>query len=172
MENGSRTNEELCRVSFRDGRLASRKAEEAGLPFHPPPFHSYSLNHLCSSKENRGDFRCLAILFAQKMEDGRPTKEEPCRVSFRDGRLASRKADSPFHQAASWLESIVGPLGLPLEPTEKEFVSCLRSGIVLCNAINRIQPGAVPKDHVKLFSKIMSDCLEGQQVHNVMLNLL
>ncbi|RWW49066.1 hypothetical protein BHE74_00044818 [Ensete ventricosum] len=129
MENGSRTNEELCRVSFRDGRLASRKAEEAGLPFHPPPFHSYSLNHLCSSKENRGE-------------------------------------------AASWLESIVGPLGLPLEPTEKEFVSCLRSGIVLCNAINRIQPGAVPKDHVKLFSKIMSDCLEGQQVHNVMLNLL
>ncbi|RWW19811.1 hypothetical protein GW17_00016109 [Ensete ventricosum] len=102
MENGSRTNEELCRVSFRDGRLASRKAEEAGLPFHPPPFHSYSLNHLCSSKENRGE-------------------------------------------AASWLESIVGPLGLPLEPTEKEFVSCLRSGIVLCNAINRIQPGAVPK---------------------------
>ncbi|URE23199.1 KISc [Musa troglodytarum] len=82
------------------------------------------------------------------MEDGRRTKEEPCRVSFRDGRLASRKAEEAAlrrSEAASWLESIVGPLGLPPQPTEKEFVSCLTSGIVLCNAINRIQPGAVPK---------------------------
>ncbi|CAL9041879.1 unnamed protein product, partial [Musa banksii] len=101
------------RVSFRDGRLASRKAEEAYSPFHPPHFHSYSLNHLCSSKENRGGF----------------VDSDALRRS----------------EAASWLESIVGPLGLPPQPTEKEFVSCLRSGIVLCNAINRIQPGAVPK---------------------------
>ncbi|KAJ8471978.1 hypothetical protein OPV22_026321 [Ensete ventricosum] len=82
------------------------------------------------------------------MENGSRTNEELCRVSFRDGRLASRKAEEAAlrrSEAASWLESIVGPLGLPLEPTEKEFVSCLRSGIVLCNAINRIQPGAVPK---------------------------
>ncbi|URE35526.1 KISc [Musa troglodytarum] len=74
------------------------------------------------------------------MADGRRTKEEPCRVSVRDDRLAFEAI-----RAASWLESIVGPLGLPPQPTEKEFVSCLTSGIVLCNAINRIQPGAVPK---------------------------
>ncbi|WOK96044.1 kinesin-4 isoform X2 [Canna indica] len=40
---------------------------------------------------------------------------------------------------------MVGPLGLPQQPTDKDFISCLRSGIVLCNAINKIQPGAVPK---------------------------
>ncbi|KAK8956581.1 Kinesin-4 [Platanthera zijinensis] len=40
---------------------------------------------------------------------------------------------------------MAGPLGLPAQPTEQEFVSCLKSGLVLCNAINKIQSGAVPK---------------------------
>ncbi|KAL0923079.1 hypothetical protein M5K25_007124 [Dendrobium thyrsiflorum] len=41
---------------------------------------------------------------------------------------------------------MVGPLGLPSQqPSEQEFVSCLKNGLVLCNAINKIQPGAVPK---------------------------
>ncbi|XP_042408156.1 kinesin-like protein KIN-14A isoform X2 [Zingiber officinale] len=82
------------------------------------------------------------------MEDGGRRNEEPCRLSFRDGRLASRKAEEAAlrrYEAASWLESIVGPLRLPPLPTEKEFHACLRSGIVLCNAINKIQPGAIPK---------------------------
>ncbi|KAK8963316.1 Kinesin-4 [Platanthera guangdongensis] len=48
-------------------------------------------------------------------------------------------------QAAAWLEMMAGPLGLPAQPTEQEFVSCLKSGLVLCNAINKIQSGAVPK---------------------------
>ncbi|KAK9125208.1 hypothetical protein Scep_014054 [Stephania cephalantha] len=48
-------------------------------------------------------------------------------------------------QAVAWLESFVGPIGLLERPTEKEFVSCLRNGILLCNAINKIQPGAVSK---------------------------
>ncbi|PKU75827.1 Kinesin-4 [Dendrobium catenatum] len=49
-------------------------------------------------------------------------------------------------QAATWLEKMVGPLGLPSQqPSEQEFVSCLKNGLVLCNAINKIQPGAVPK---------------------------
>ncbi|XP_020273059.1 kinesin-like protein KIN-14A isoform X1 [Asparagus officinalis] len=74
--------------------------------------------------------------------------EEQPRVSFRDTRLASRKAEEAAHrrsQAAAWLESIAGPLGLPRQPSEKEFITCLRSGITLCNAINKIKPGAVPK---------------------------
>ncbi|KAJ8500522.1 hypothetical protein OPV22_011074 [Ensete ventricosum] len=48
-------------------------------------------------------------------------------------------------EAAGWLESILGPLGLSPQPAEKEFTSCLRSDIVLCNEINKIQPGAVLK---------------------------
>ncbi|KAM0954164.1 putative minus-end-directed kinesin ATPase [Dioscorea sansibarensis] len=73
---------------------------------------------------------------------------EPCRVSFREGRLASRKAEEAAHrryQASQWLEDMAGPLDLSPNPSEQEFVACLRSGHVLCTAINKIQPGAVPK---------------------------
>jgi len=31
------------------------------------------------------------------------------------------------------------------EPSEEDFRNALRSGIILCNALNKIQPGAVPK---------------------------
>ncbi|EEF28944.1 kinesin heavy chain, putative [Ricinus communis] len=69
------------------------------------------------------------------------------RTEFHDI-LASRKAEEAawrrFH-AAEWLESLVGPLGLPGQPSEKEFVSRLRNGLILCNAINKVHPGAVPK---------------------------
>ena len=34
---------------------------------------------------------------------------------------------------------------LPAEPSEEEFRLGLRSGIILCNVINKIQPGAVLK---------------------------
>ncbi|XP_040385069.1 kinesin-like protein KIN-14A [Oryza brachyantha] len=73
---------------------------------------------------------------------------EPRRVSFRDGRLASRKAEEAAlrrHQAAAWLESLIGPFGLSRCPSEQEFVAAVRNGIVLCKAINKIQPGSVPK---------------------------
>ncbi|XP_022951626.1 kinesin-like protein KIN-14L isoform X1 [Cucurbita moschata] len=62
--------------------------------------------------------------------------------------LASRRAEEAAwrrYEAVRWLESFVGPLGLPTQPSEMEFISCLRNGLVLCNAINKIQPGSVPK---------------------------
>ncbi|CAK9182422.1 unnamed protein product [Ilex paraguariensis] len=65
-----------------------------------------------------------------------------------DLNLASRKAEEAAlrrFQATHWLECLVGPLGISSQPSEKEFLSCLRSGLILCNAINKIQPGIVPK---------------------------
>ncbi|KAK3163171.1 hypothetical protein QOZ80_1AG0000130 [Eleusine coracana subsp. coracana] len=73
---------------------------------------------------------------------------EPHRVSFRGGRLASLKVEEAAwrrHQAAAWLESMVGSFGLPPCPTEQQFVAVLRNGIVLCKAINKVHPGAVQK---------------------------
>ncbi|XP_076908617.1 kinesin-like protein KIN-14L [Bidens hawaiensis] len=61
---------------------------------------------------------------------------------------ASRKAqEAAFRrfQAAEWLELVVGPLGIPKQPSEQQFISCLRNGLVLCHAINQIEPGSVPK---------------------------
>lgn len=49
------------------------------------------------------------------------------------------------YQATSWLENLVGPIGISNNPSEKEFISRLRNGLVLCNAINKVHPGAVPK---------------------------
>ncbi|XP_010486632.1 PREDICTED: kinesin-like protein KIN-14G [Camelina sativa] len=62
--------------------------------------------------------------------------------------LASRRAEEAAarrFQAVQWLQSVVGQLGITNQPSEKEFISCLRNGMVLCNAINKIHPGAVSK---------------------------
>ncbi|XP_073100306.1 kinesin-like protein KIN-14Q [Elaeis guineensis] len=66
--------------------------------------------------------------------------------------LASRKEEEAAtrrYEAAGWLRKMVGFIGgakdLPEEPTEEEFRIGLRNGIILCNALNRVHPGAVPK---------------------------
>ncbi|KAK7284615.1 hypothetical protein RJT34_19364 [Clitoria ternatea] len=63
----------------------------------------------------------------------------------------SRKAEeaaSRRYEAAGWLRKMVGVVAakdLPAEPSEEEFRLGLRSGIILCNVINKLQSGAVPK---------------------------
>ncbi|KAJ4954285.1 hypothetical protein NE237_011068 [Protea cynaroides] len=52
------------------------------------------------------------------------------------------------HEAAGWLRKMVGVVGandLPAEPSENEFRLGLSSGIILCNVLNKVQLGAVPK---------------------------
>lgn len=52
------------------------------------------------------------------------------------------------YEAAGWLRKTVGVVGgkdLPAEPSEEEFRLGLRSGIILCNVLNKVQPGAVAK---------------------------
>ncbi|XP_015577232.1 kinesin-like protein KIN-14I isoform X2 [Ricinus communis] len=70
---------------------------------------------------------------------------------LKDLDLESRKAEeaaSRRNEAAGWLRKMVGVVAakdLPAEPSEEEFRLGLRSGIILCNALNKVQPGAVPK---------------------------
>ncbi|KAI3445386.1 hypothetical protein Pfo_002051 [Paulownia fortunei] len=65
--------------------------------------------------------------------------------------LASRKAEEASlrrYEAAGWLRKMVGVVAgkdLPAQPSEEEFRLGLRSGIILCNVLNKVQPGAVPK---------------------------
>ncbi|KAJ0014288.1 hypothetical protein Pint_19739 [Pistacia integerrima] len=65
--------------------------------------------------------------------------------------LASRKAEEASlrrYEAAEWLRKTVGVVGgkdLPAQPSEEEFRLALRSGIILCTALNKIQPGAISK---------------------------
>eukprot|EP00267_Zea_mays_P051378 XP_020404319.1 kinesin-like protein KIN-14P isoform X1 [Zea mays] len=71
--------------------------------------------------------------------------------SWRNIDIAWRKADEAAirrYEAANWLRRIVGVVcakDLAEEPSEEEFRIGLRNGIILCNALNKIQPGAVPK---------------------------
>ncbi|KAF9619009.1 hypothetical protein IFM89_003912 [Coptis chinensis] len=65
--------------------------------------------------------------------------------------LESRKAEEAAmrrYEAAGWLRKMVGVVGgkdLPAHPSEEEFRIGLRSGIILCNVLNKVQPGAIPK---------------------------
>lgn len=67
-----------------------------------------------------------------------------------DRELAQRKADEAAarrYQAAQWLRQMDhGASGvLPKEPAEEEFRLALRNGLVLCNVLNKVNPGAVYK---------------------------
>ncbi|XP_028770837.1 kinesin-like protein KIN-14I [Neltuma alba] len=68
-----------------------------------------------------------------------------------DVNLASRKAEAASlrrHEAAGWLRKMIGVVrgkDLAVEPSEDEFRIGLRSGIILCNVLNKLQPGAVPR---------------------------
>ncbi|KAI3770505.1 hypothetical protein L6452_01640 [Arctium lappa] len=51
-------------------------------------------------------------------------------------------------EAARWLRKTVGVVvakDLPAEPSEEDFLQGLRSGMILCNLVNKLQPGAIPK---------------------------
>lgn len=51
---------------------------------------------------------------------------------------------------------VVAARDLPAEPSEEEFRLGLRSGIILCNALNKVQPGAVPKVNLIPISTLFS----------------
>lgn len=46
---------------------------------------------------------------------------------------------------------VVAGKDFPAEPSEEEFRIGLRSGIMLCNVLNKVQPGAVPKVRFTMF---------------------
>lgn len=59
-----------------------------------------------------------------------------------------RFAASRRYEVTQWLRKMIGVVGakdLPAEPSEEEFRLGLRNGIILCNVLNKIHPGAVPK---------------------------
>ncbi|XP_057790432.1 kinesin-like protein KIN-14I [Salvia miltiorrhiza] len=84
---------------------------------------------------------------ASVVEDVLQQHENRSRDLDFDARRAEEAAIRRF-EAAAWLRKVVGVVGardLPAEPSEEEFRLGLRSGIILCNVLNRIQQGAVLK---------------------------
>ncbi|KAB5534963.1 hypothetical protein DKX38_018049 [Salix brachista] len=67
-----------------------------------------------------------------------------------DRELAQRKAEeaaSRRYQAADWMRQMDKEASrtLPKEPSEEEFYRALRNGLILCNVLNKVNPGAVLK---------------------------
>uniref|UniRef100_A0A165YY10 Kinesin motor domain-containing protein n=1 Tax=Daucus carota subsp. sativus TaxID=79200 RepID=A0A165YY10_DAUCS len=67
-----------------------------------------------------------------------------------DSELALRKAGeaaSRRYEAVEWLRKMeqCAREVLPKEPSEEEFCLALRNGLILCNVLNKINPGAVLK---------------------------
>ncbi|KAK9086341.1 hypothetical protein Syun_028735 [Stephania yunnanensis] len=63
--------------------------------------------------------------------------------SRKEGESALRR-----YEAAGWLRKMIGVVvakDFPAEPSEQEFRIGLRNGSILCNVLNKVQPGAVPK---------------------------
>lgn len=57
-------------------------------------------------------------------------------------------SDLKRNEAARWIRHTLGVVGgrdLPADPSEDDFRIALRSGILLCNVLNKVKPGAVPK---------------------------
>ncbi|XP_019194712.1 PREDICTED: kinesin-like protein KIN-14F [Ipomoea nil] len=70
--------------------------------------------------------------------------------TFNDLDFAQRKAEEAAarrYEAAEWLRQMDhgAPAVLPKEPTEEEFCLALRNGLILCNVLNKVNPGAVLK---------------------------
>jgi len=71
------------------------------------------------------------------------------RKNLCDGLLASLKVEEAANrrfEAATWIQSMVGSnLDIPCEPSEEELRLCLKNGIILCNLLKKVKPGAVSK---------------------------
>ncbi|KAL0697490.1 hypothetical protein Bca4012_053612 [Brassica carinata] len=62
--------------------------------------------------------------------------------------LPADPSDLKRNDAARWIRHTLGVVGgrdLPADPSEDDFRIALRSGILLCNVLNKVKPGAVPK---------------------------
>lgn len=67
-----------------------------------------------------------------------------------DRELAQRKAEAAAarrNQAAEWLRQMDHGAAevLSTEPSEEHFCLSLRNGLILCNVLNKVNPGAIPK---------------------------
>ncbi|CAA7025657.1 unnamed protein product [Microthlaspi erraticum] len=71
-------------------------------------------------------------------------------TSSGDYELAQRKAEETAkrrYQAVAWLRQMdqAAAATLPEKPSEEEFSLALRNGLILCNVLNKVNPGSVLK---------------------------
>ncbi|KAK1404927.1 kinesin-like protein KIN-14F [Heracleum sosnowskyi] len=87
------------------------------------------------NKANYNNFNCGGVATEDIIND--------CELALRKaGEAASRR-----YEAVEWLRKMEQGASevLPKEPSEEEFCLALRNGLILCNVLNKVNPGAVLK---------------------------
>ncbi|KAI3715549.1 hypothetical protein L6452_22535 [Arctium lappa] len=89
---------------------------------------------------------------------------------------AKAKAATKRNEATRWIRKTVGVVAakdLPSDPSEEDFRMGLRSGIILCTVLNKIEPGAIPKIVEAPFDSVivpdgepLSECLYFENITN------
>ncbi|XVF77000.1 hypothetical protein PTKIN_Ptkin14bG0004900 [Pterospermum kingtungense] len=107
------------------------------------PQETNSSNQIFASPSK--NLRGLKVLVSNSFDQASNTEDV-----FNDNELAQRKAEeaaSRRYQATEWLRQMDQGASetLPKEPSEEEFCLALRNGLILCNVLNKVNPGAVLK---------------------------
>ncbi|XP_038896898.1 kinesin-like protein KIN-14F [Benincasa hispida] len=107
---------------------------------------SFMNSKLMSPNKNVRGLKALVAICNDHASSDSAISEEV----INDHELAHRKAEEAAfrrNQAAEWLRQMDhGASGvLSKEPSEEEFCLALRNGLILCNVLNKVNPGAVLK---------------------------
>ncbi|KAI7731585.1 hypothetical protein M8C21_015187, partial [Ambrosia artemisiifolia] len=87
----------------------------------------------------------LSFSVANVMEDVLQQHDNRSKELDLDSRRAEEAATRRY-EATGWIRKMIGVVGakdMPAEPSEEEFRVALRSGLILCYVINKVDPGAV-----------------------------
>ncbi|TYH30545.1 hypothetical protein ES288_A01G104000v1 [Gossypium darwinii] len=89
--------------------------------------------------------RGLKALPSNNVEN--PLSEDTFNVYYDFAQRKAEEAASRRYQATEWLREMDqgASESLPKEPSEEEFCLALRNGLILCNVLNKVNPGAIPK---------------------------
>ncbi|XP_024516224.1 kinesin-like protein KIN-14I isoform X1 [Selaginella moellendorffii] len=95
---------------------------------------------------SQGEFNGSVFVFPD--DYAHASRSDATGAAKQESSVVSRKAEESANRrylAALWMEEVVGPLHLSVEPSEEEFGRCLRNGISLCKLVNSVQPGSVSR---------------------------
>lgn len=93
---------------------------------------------------NRNGFQTAEAL----VEDGIKHACQQLTMKLSDIQMTSRRAAEAATRrsdVAAWLNSMSVTLNLPDDPSEEDLRACLSNGSILCQVMNKLNPGSIPK---------------------------
>lgn len=82
------------------------------------------------------------------VEDGIKHACQQLTMKLSDIQMSSRRAAEAATRrtdVAAWLNGMFATVNLPDEPSEEDLRACLSNGSILCQVMNKLNPGSIPK---------------------------